>query len=1231
MLNYQMADYDRDSSVMLVAGLLTDPAYQANAIRIEELIHHILSTCRGNKIPTSAAIRHWLNHLELVSRVRLREDPTEDIFVSRIATPWGDFLLYDGVWESNCFYLDMVLSVIATFPNHFGTETLYKPIKALLAVSDQIARRNGRRPNKLGANRPWVTLDVPSKDKVEQRASSLAFLPEDLRWMGMSIDSLQPFIIDDKILDQVKEDTSGNSFLVKSPLLRVGDKILVALPTAIGWAIRFFVFRWLREKDLEQKFHERLVLHSYRLLRELPGLQKFVPPRPVFVIDMPRIHDAYFYEFATSFDQNKVIHFVVRIDSLVGLAERGIDSLPEQFENQQKEISERITRCSAKALSDPRVKEGFTIIVSNGYGRAGMIFGPEEHIERWNVAMISLCDLQTLCWTSTADETTLFALTKAERHIQQLGILFQNINGPLNLYGWWKQRKGEIVPRMVDVDGTNKIVDIPTGCIARIRRDAFATVDQRSALFVDGRYRRLRRKEINSYFSSVYTSALYLDFDNFYFNPFSACALVNSKPWWVGVTGHEQYGDGQFVYKVFDAFLYWIEHVAKYAARVFGPLAKTDPIYYELDFSLIHPAETLPHSVEADIDQISTYSIDSTKNTIRVHLHQPFVDCIHSTSNFSEAALVAVALEAFFKLVGRYDTEHVNEALRKIIPNKFSRQIHGFQAKNFRENMREFFDRRYQLINEFDAQLYKVGLGHFETSGRKNFTGKAACTEFLNRLVAHRYGMLKKELKRYSREGLIVSLFSNIEALDAERTVWERTARAQLNLHVDPEDIFKARKEHFAGITTADISSRILIEMALCESPLSGDEKYLADLDFSPLLALANTIFLLGGLSDGMTKEVVKAEIEVAPSGDVLFYQDFFDNILNPVVGMYETDRTVQNAKDYERNFAFAEKAERVLARDFYTPDLLYAFEQEFGITIDDALDFLELLCAIGYEKEQGILSLKRSDLLTYARNKPLNIETLEKVLETFSLTSRDAWEKPSPGYERRDINPWLFRRRLSIMTKPVVKIDDGDDPRYVIAPGFVSDALAYTFELYKTCGMEENRCRSKAMKKWVGDERKRRGSEFTKKVADVLKGFGFETRTEVLLSSIFSSKETKKDYGDVDVVAWRPGSAEIHLIECKNLLFAKTISELAEQVQEYRGIVKPDGSSDNLKKHIDRVDLISSNMQRFLKYLQISETMLPISHLIFSRPVPVLFSPDLNATVKIHHLGAIVESNHFG
>ena len=79
-----LTGYARRATITRTAGLLTAPELQANAVRLELLVHLAVAHCAGTKRPSYGEFGRWLNHHLSQADIANLEDPVEDVFVTNV-------------------------------------------------------------------------------------------------------------------------------------------------------------------------------------------------------------------------------------------------------------------------------------------------------------------------------------------------------------------------------------------------------------------------------------------------------------------------------------------------------------------------------------------------------------------------------------------------------------------------------------------------------------------------------------------------------------------------------------------------------------------------------------------------------------------------------------------------------------------------------------------------------------------------------------------------------------------------------------------------------------------------------------------------------------------------------------------------------------------------------------------------------------------------------------------
>ena len=86
----------------------------------------------------------------------------------------------------------------------------------------------------------------------------------------------------------------------------------------------------------------------------------------------------------------------------------------------------------------------------------------------------------------------------------------------------------------------------------------------------------------------------------------------------------------------------------------------------------------------------------------------------------------------------------------------------------------------------------------------------------------------------------------------------------------------------------------------------------------------------------------------------------------------------------------------------------------------------------------------------------------------------------------------------------------------------------------------------------WLGKARE--GHTFNAEVAKALSNAGWQVRKNIGLPELLDRK-IKRNFGDVDVLAWRPDRKEVLVIECQRPLDSRaTFSEIAALLSDYQG-----------------------------------------------------------------------------
>lgn len=207
-------------------------------------------------------------------------------------------------------------------------------------------------------------------------------------------------------------------------------------------------------------------------------------------------------------------------------------------------------------------------------------------------------------------------------------------------------------------------------------------------------------------------------------------------------------------------------------------------------------------------------------------------------------------------------------------------------------------------------------------------------------------------------------------------------------------------------------------------------------------------------------------------------------------------------------------------------------------------------------------------------------------------------------GYRNKDWYPWRYRRRLSLVSKPIVRLGIEPDASLLLAPGLIRDGVKRFVE-----GVHEGDFDAKdlpgPLQHWIGRSEDRRGHRLNQEVAVLLSALGWVTRSDFKPTAALN-RALNRNYGDIDVLAWKGG--RVLVIECKDLELARTPSEIARQLYEFRGVEK-NGKRDRLRKHLDRVGLLVKHREELVRTLGLRARPRIEGLLVLSRRAPLHYA----------------------
>jgi hypothetical protein len=1190
------------------SGLLTVPELQSNCIRLEILVHLALALGGGRRKPTDKIVARLFSKMGDGIAGR-QEDPAEDVFVSLIATPRGNFRVLEGVWETAGFYLQRIVDALERIPAAPRYDQIRDCVYALLRLSDLVCERTGLVRHQLGNTNPEPVLPKKLADAARTLQRRAQFTSAELAAHGISVDHLAAFAFLAEDRSGLAGESIGHSTLERYPVAHRNGEFFFLLPTATSAAIRRFVIEEMDSLALRNTFVRTLAEEYARLFSGTPLLGKHSGAP----IKFRRTVNGVLAGVMMPADCGLYVNFVFFVDTLEGFETDGLIGLSPNPTALTGDVDQWIEEAYAAARKDPEFREMLTLLVGCGVGRGIANFVSSKEREHWRLEFVSAADLLTLSWLPDFSALSLWRILEGQDKLKGLGVELQNINGLLNMVAWARSLGGHLVPhgQLPESFGQGDVpnfIMIEQNALRAVRHEALVTWDTHAVPDMDGKWTTVRKVE-QSLFAEDRNQPYYATVERGISQWPRGIYESSGRAWWCELETPEG-NSGHWAYQWSMTLKTWLCRAVPVLEPAL-PCLPTGPLRLLVRFEGRMLEDTKGERKQLSFEDAKsaiTATADAAARTVSLVVGDAFEKALWHPENIAERALVEAIVEGFDALAGKSlsSAEQAN-LVRSIVPDASARQSHAFVTRSFRDYVRDSIPRSPILLDADDGALNKLGLGWRvrDRSLGGDIRGKDACTSFLNDVVRLLEDELCVDLRTFDREAVICWLLKNHESAIRDRDNWSRTAAAVLSLHNDKEATLQGMAMHDAKLNAVFQATRLLVEFAICECPLQGGRKP-RRLDMCCLMAKVMSIAGLGGWSDAIRWEAMEPTVRVTPLGDIHANLTFHEQVLARY-GRAGSDVRVQDSvESYAENLV--EREGKSMDLSAFPAEFWEAWQEEFGASFEETRKFIDFVENLGLKAERAVLKLPKSTLLDARLDgEPIAPRAVTALVEVLTFKSRARWRDVPLGYDEKDRQPWRFRRRLSLLRKPLVQIDDAVDPTMIIAPGILRDAFAYMFGTFHRGDYPPWQLRPK-MKRWAGISREQIGKEFSAEVAKRLNELGWQTETEVKITKLLR-KGFPRNYGDVDVLAWNPATGRVLVIECKDVQYRKTDGEIAEQLADFRGELGSDGKPDLLRRHLDRVELISQHVPEVTRYIGFDRAPRIESHLVFKNPVPMQFA----------------------
>ena len=587
-LSQVLMDYDPQDTIACVAGLLTDPHLQANTLRLDMLVHLVAAHASGDKKADYEDIERWLNQYLGQTIFTIFEDPVEDVFISNIETPEGNRRIFEGTWESNDYFLQVVLDILMSSHSQEKWQDLISTALSLLRLSDYVAERLNLLRWHIEPSTDKGSISIGPSTRIKTRARAVSFADKELERMGITRDMLSPFILSLEDRKSLLTESIGNTSLERHPLIDFGEILILCLPHAISPAIRYFILKELSKLGLLRTFERSLNVYQAKQI-EKEGLwelknqtESLHPPTPDEG-PIPSLHS-----WLLKYDINKYLHVVLIHDRLDMVEEQGLSSLMNYSKTIRARLEKYLNKVAEYCKTLPEYMEGMTLIVIGGVGR-GVSLGFNELPEKWLLSSIRIPDLLMLAGETEDPIKRYLKCFKQRNYAESEGVEFININGDFNFYCYWRRLKYQLVLRELGVC-SGSMICVGNDFVLSLRKELRHLNDRHVTMTAEGFYTRVMRFGRDFCFKSMQVRPIYPSLDLLQAGILAGSVETIRGPTWFTIKPRE--GDEKvrhLLYEIWSGFIGLFDRLVNEIEFLLPHLSKKPiEIRLILDEVLIH-------------------------------------------------------------------------------------------------------------------------------------------------------------------------------------------------------------------------------------------------------------------------------------------------------------------------------------------------------------------------------------------------------------------------------------------------------------------------------------------------------------------------------------------------------------------------------------------------------------------------------------------------------------------
>ena len=1137
------------------------------------------------------------NHLSSKGPIGIQEDPSEGLFTDNIMFSDGNYTVYSGLCRTEPLVVQNLLNVIFLFEDDFPKNFrlfVYASATCLLTLSDEITKRNNHLRYSTSPNRWREDIKIPVNGELNKISKSVIFSQKKLE-TSIPIDPncLIPFI-----LPIGHHFFSVDNFLMnplfRYPIVKIGDKHVVALPGSITATLRHFILIKSQQYGvtdlLLEKLRDKMWFDIIRYL-DMMSMEFLDIDLPSETVDFSYREDVF------RIDTDKLCYVLLITDDLTDY------NLEEPFGTWDStkygefidERCEFITRWLVETIPD--CNEVLILIIFGQIGRYGSIQITKQPL---NSLMIHMTyeELGVLAQTRECDNLTLWKFAKA----------VDSLNHPifasfLDQYAFYLDNKHSFY---LD-DPNQELLLIDPNSLPNLGRALRVKVanlwDTHAAAHITKPNAKVERLDENI---------------PIYYYEITRERLVEGyfQPIWVGVED-ELYRKTELrgiCWDITSTISYWLWQLTPSLKSHLEPLGN-NPIHIIVD---LENRDEWMYSDLKETDETPNFGYNINDSVIHFKIPLEIVSVMLRIDNLADRLILDNLLVTFnllLKNMGISDALNASERQRILdihaplgikkhflIINPTNRtSLNPGNIPNLRKIQEHDIEEQLDgLVAKLEDKSPPVGVE----------LDKKAKVKLCDDIVDVYYHDLKSILSKYKFKSLLVSLIGNNESICNKRANEELKTGPAIGCYFDVQSKVEKDLIEILEIERTALATRALIEIIAAEPPNGDQEISMEEMD--QILAISYHIINWAMIRDDIHLDLTDIDLRILESGRVGINKDELEDVWDP----FRRSKTLENVELSLDNFKFYYKPGKDSGKDSekLKNEVGPAFKAEFGLSLTQILEFNSVLINISFEQKSPVTFMQMSKLQErIKKGLDWSDDDFYNAINLFSIEKREKWEVPPKGFQTIDIWPWRYNRQLSYLRRPLIINSEinGDESLICWGPRHVEEAERNLINLVMSGQYNVNEDTPEEMRSLVGSVINENGKKFNKEVKEWLElNTSFTVFSGVPIAPR-KALNSNINLGDVDVLAIDRENKIIFSIECKNIFYGRNPRQMKNEIIKFIGDKEEDNSW--VKKHSKRHEWLVNNLNIVKSVYNLGTEQFQVSSIILTaKEIPTTYLRDL-------------------